>query len=160
MMTSASLPSAAPRLPTAAAKNLLIPRAAARVRLAAGAAEHALTSVDAAPFPPLASTWLKKDLMDGFAAAAAGVALAPPLFAAALAAAASSWAAGTKTEVIKGCTAAATVEDALRFAAGDLARALEGRLREPCRSNTLAASCLVCACPLTLANSDLSGRHL
>ena len=154
-MTSASLPSAAPRLPTAAAKNFLIPRAAARVCLAAGAAAE-----DAAPFPALASTWLKKDLMDGFAAAAAGVALAPPLFGAALATAASSWAAGTKTEVIKGCTAAATVEDASRFAAGDLARALEGRLREPCRSNTLAASCLVCACPLTLANSDLSGRHL
>jgi hypothetical protein len=118
-----------------------------------------VTSVDAAP---CAATWVKNDLMDGLEAAAADVALATRLFGAAPAAAAaaelaSSCAAGTKTEVIKGC-AAATVEDAARLAPGALA--LEGRLREPCRSNTLAASCLVCACPLTLANSDLAGIHL
>ncbi len=157
MMTSAPPP-------PAAAKNFLIPRAAARVCLAAGAAEHALASVDAAaPFPALASTWVKNDLIDGFAAAA-DAALAPRLFGAAPAAAAaaelaSSCAAGTKTEVINGCKAA-TEEDAARLAPGALALALEGRLREPCRSNTLAASCLVCACPLTLANSDLPEKHL
>ena len=169
MITSLLLPPSALLLEAAAAKSLCkgpdapAARTSARVRFAAGEATTSVAArvtAAAAAAPPFASCsvdWAKNDLMDGTAAAAAAESDLPRRRGrepSAAAAAACSWrAVCAKMDVV---AAVAGADAARRFAAAGWPPA--ARLREPCRSNTLADSCFVVAWPFTLANSDLAAE--
>jgi hypothetical protein len=165
MMTSRQLRSASPRLLTAAPnKCLMAPDAPARVRFAAAAAAVLPKTVAVADPESFSLACAKKDFIEGFLASAG--ANLPARFGSLPAAVAvtelvSSCTTGTKMELIHGCAAAAAFDDAAcLFACNVFVAACPpaARLREPCRSNTLADSCFVVAWPFTLANSDLAAE--